>query len=116
MIRIMRQQKNRRRSSNEADKPQASDSRSRPTNPAWTSVPARSSWIEEHLIAAVFCLLALLTASSSSLAQTTRPAIGVLSPFIDSESTFLNDLRDGLGELGFRDGRNITIEYRSAEG
>ena len=50
------------------------------------------------------------------MAQTTRPAIGVLSPFIDSESTFLNDLRDGLGELGFRDGRNITIEYRSAEG
>ncbi len=42
--------------------------------------------------------------------------IGVLSPFIDADSTFLRDLRNGLGDRGLREGREIAIEYRSAEG
>ncbi len=40
----------------------------------------------------------------------------MLSPFIDAQSTFLKDLRDGLAELGLREGQEIRIEYRSAEG
>jgi putative ABC transport system substrate-binding protein len=48
--------------------------------------------------------------------STKRPVIGVLSPFIDLESTFLKDLRDGLSDRGLREGRDIAIEYRSAEG
>ena len=42
--------------------------------------------------------------------------IGVLSPFIDADSTFLRDLRQGLGARGLREGQEIAIEYRSAEG
>jgi ABC-type uncharacterized transport system substrate-binding protein len=45
-----------------------------------------------------------------------RPAIGVLSPFIDADSTFLRDLRQGLGDRGLREGQEIAIEHRSAEG
>jgi putative ABC transport system substrate-binding protein len=45
-----------------------------------------------------------------------RPVIGVLSPFIDADSTFLRDLRQGLGDRGLREGQEIAIEYRSAEG
>jgi putative tryptophan/tyrosine transport system substrate-binding protein len=44
------------------------------------------------------------------------PVIGVLSPFIDADSTFLRDLRRALAGRGLREGREIAIEYRSAEG
>src|SRR6202048_5269878 len=44
------------------------------------------------------------------------PVVGVLSPFIDAESAFLADLREGLREYGYTEGRNVRIEYRSAEG
>jgi putative ABC transport system substrate-binding protein len=45
-----------------------------------------------------------------------KPVIGMLSPFIDADSTFLKDVRDGLADRGLREGREISIEYRSAEG
>ncbi len=45
-----------------------------------------------------------------------KPVIGVLSPYIDADSTFLKDLRNGLADRGLREGREIGIEYRSAEG
>jgi putative tryptophan/tyrosine transport system substrate-binding protein len=41
------------------------------------------------------------------------PRIGVLSPSADF---FLNAFRQGLRELGYIDGRNIFLEYRSADG
>src|SRR5205085_7340718 len=44
------------------------------------------------------------------------PVIGVLSPFIDADSTFRSDLRQALDGRGLRDGQEIAIEYRSAEG
>jgi putative ABC transport system substrate-binding protein len=47
---------------------------------------------------------------------TKLPVIGVLSPFIDADSTFLRDLRHGLDARGLREGQKIAIEYRSAEG
>jgi len=46
----------------------------------------------------------------------TKPVIGVLSPFMDADSTFLRDLRERLADRGLREGRDIRIEYRSAEG
>lgn len=54
----------------------------------------------------------------SALAQrsSTRPTVGVLSPFTDSESTLLVDLKAGLRDFGYVDGQNLSIEYRSAEG
>jgi len=45
-----------------------------------------------------------------------RAVIGVLSPFVDADSTFLRDVRNSLTDLGLREGREIGIEYRSAEG
>src|SRR5207247_7143406 len=44
------------------------------------------------------------------------PVVGVLSPFVDADSAFLKDLRLGLAERGLREGPDIAIEYRSAEG
>jgi putative ABC transport system substrate-binding protein len=45
-----------------------------------------------------------------------KPMIGVLSPFIDTDSTFLRDVRNSLADRGLREGRDFSIEYRSAEG
>jgi len=41
------------------------------------------------------------------------PRVGVLSPSADF---FLNAFRQGLRELGYIEGRNISLEYRSADG
>lgn len=60
-------------------------------------------------------LLLLASVAPPAVAQH-RPVIGVLSPFVDADSTFLKDLRDGLAERGLREGGDIAIEYRSAEG
>jgi putative tryptophan/tyrosine transport system substrate-binding protein len=53
-----------------------------------------------------------------ALAQPTAklPVVAVLSPLSDVESTLLSDLRVGLREYGYIEGRNLKIEYRSAEG
>lgn len=54
----------------------------------------------------------------SALAQNPprRAVVGVLSPFTDTESTLLADLRVGLGGHGYVEGKNLKFEYRSAEG
>lgn len=49
-------------------------------------------------------------------ARTPRLGYLVLSPLIDPPSAERASFLDGLRELGYVDGRNITIEYRSAEG
>src|ERR1700688_534095 len=76
------------------------------------------SRIARQLAIATFGLLTLVVTHSSAPAQlsTKRPVIGVLSPFIDVDSSFLKDLRDGLSDRGLREGRDIAIEYRTAEG
>src|SRR5689334_15850103 len=53
--------------------------------------------------------------ASRAIAQQ-HPLIGVLSPFVDANSSFLQDLRDGLADRGLREGPDILIEYRSADG
>jgi putative tryptophan/tyrosine transport system substrate-binding protein len=57
-----------------------------------------------------------LSVHAQQRAQAQLPVIGVLSPFIDADSTFLRDLRERLADRGLREGRDIRIEYRSAEG
>ena len=47
---------------------------------------------------------------------TKKPVIGVLSPFIDADSTFLRDLRQGLDDRGLREGQEITIESGPPKG
>jgi putative ABC transport system substrate-binding protein len=44
------------------------------------------------------------------------PRVGVLSPFISSADLLLEAFRQGLREIGYMEGQNIAIEYRSAEG
>jgi putative tryptophan/tyrosine transport system substrate-binding protein len=44
------------------------------------------------------------------------PRVGVLSPFISSADLLLETFRQGLREIGYMEGQNIAIEYRSAEG
>jgi len=48
--------------------------------------------------------------------NTKVPVVGVLSPFSDVEGALLADLRGGLREYGYVEGRSLKIEYRSAEG
>ena len=59
--------------------------------------------------------LGMLTSLPAADAQQLgkMPRVGVLSPSADF---FLNAFRQGLRELGYIEGRNISLEYRSAEG
>jgi len=59
--------------------------------------------------------LGMLTSLPAADAQQLgkMPRVGVLSPSADF---FLNAFRQGLRELGYIEGRNISLEYRSADG
>jgi len=62
--------------------------------------------------------IALLLVHAGASAQSRPPAIprvGVLSPFVGSESLFFDILRQRLHELGYTEGRNIAYVYRVAE-
>ena len=49
--------------------------------------------------------------------QPALPVIGFLySGSVEAESLLIPGLRRGLAEMGFVEGRNVTIEYRWAEG
>lgn len=56
-------------------------------------------------------LTSLPAANSQQLGK--MPRVGVLSPSADF---FLNSFRQGLREFDYVEGRNISLEYRSAEG
>jgi putative ABC transport system substrate-binding protein len=58
----------------------------------------------------------LVPAPSAAQTSARPPVVGVLSPFVDAQDTFLADFREGLRQLGYVEGRNLRIEYRSAEG
>ncbi len=66
----------------------------------------------------VLALLALGAAPLAAEAQQTgkTPRIAVLSITPLSQAPWLEALRQGLRELGYLEGKNIVIEYRSAEG
>lgn len=53
----------------------------------------------------------------SARAQKSKvPRIGALYIGIADEQSFKNELREGLREIGYVEGRNIAFEFRSAEG
>ena len=59
----------------------------------------------------------LLTASLVQAQQSKIPRIGYLSNLSrDSESVRIESFRQGLRDLGYREGENIVVEFRYAEG
>jgi hypothetical protein len=64
----------------------------------------------------VFLILGLLVGSRVVEAQPAAkvPRIGLLSPFSPANQgpTRIDTFRQGLQELGYREGENILIEYR----
>jgi putative tryptophan/tyrosine transport system substrate-binding protein len=70
------------------------------------------------LILAWALALGILTTPLTAAAQRASklPRIGVLSPFMSASDPFLGAFRQGLRELGYVEGQNVALEYRSAEG
>ena len=69
----------------------------------------------------LFSLLSFLISASSQIAKAQQtkkvPRIGFLAATSPSAiSTRIEAFRQGLGELGYVEGKNIVIEYRYAEG
>src|SRR5918995_17545 len=69
----------------------------------------------------MICLLSVLLLAAASFGQGRQPAkipgIGFLSPGGSPGSDFRYEaFQQGLCELGYIEGRNITVEYRGAEG
>jgi len=60
---------------------------------------------------------ALLVCQGAAFAQdNTMPTLGILALGNPDPSTFIRDFKTGLGGLGYVEGKNIRIEFRSAEG
>ncbi len=67
--------------------------------------------------AVVASLLVTLIAPAALPQQTSRvPRVGILSPYTASGSSFQNDVKRGLNELGHREGKTIEFESRFADG
>jgi putative ABC transport system substrate-binding protein len=71
-----------------------------------------------QLFWAAFILLALDVAVRSALAQQVShvPRIGVLSPYAVSGSSFQDDVKRGLADLGYVEGATVNYETRFADG
>jgi ABC-type uncharacterized transport system substrate-binding protein len=65
-----------------------------------------------------FALLLLALSTQSALAQRTSqvPRIGILSPYLASGSSFQDDVKRGLTDLGYVEGSMVAYETRFAEG
>ena len=63
---------------------------------------------------AVGLLAAPLAAEAQRVSK--LPRVGVLSPFTSASDSFLEAFRQGLRDLGYVEGQNVLLEYRSAEG
>ena len=68
----------------------------------------------------IWLLLAAIFLATPSIAHAQQPAkvprIGLLLALSTDESTDINGLRQGLTALGYVEGKNLAIEYRSAAG
>jgi ABC-type uncharacterized transport system substrate-binding protein len=71
-----------------------------------------------RLLWATVTLLALTPAVRDAHAQQTShvPRIGILSPYAVSGSSFQDDVKRGLAELGYREGATVTYETSFADG
>src|SRR6516162_9885143 len=47
--------------------------------------------------------------------QSARPVIGLMHATIQANDEYVAAFKDGLGQTGYVDGRNVIIEFRSAE-
>src|ERR1700730_18125500 len=64
-----------------------------------------------------FLMLASATAfAKQSLAEETKPTIGVLAAGVPSPEEFLESFREGLRDRGYIEGQNIQFDVQSAEG
>jgi putative ABC transport system substrate-binding protein len=63
---------------------------------------------------AVGLLAAPLAAEAQRVSK--LPRVGILSPFTSASDSFLEAFRQGLRDLGYVEGQNVLLEYRSAEG
>jgi putative tryptophan/tyrosine transport system substrate-binding protein len=70
------------------------------------------------LSAACALALSILTTPLEAEAQRASklPHVGVLSPLLSESDSFLAAFRQGLRDLGYAEGQNVILEYRSAEG
>ena len=70
------------------------------------------------LILACALTLGILTTPITAKEQRASklPRVGVLSPFMSASDPFLGAFRQGLRELGYVEGQNVALEYRSSEG
>src|SRR5688572_26163872 len=78
--------------------------------------PSLARYLANSAMAGATAVCVLVVLSSAQAQPVKLPVIGVLSPFVDADSRFLTELRDGLSDRGLREGQEIAIEYRSAEG
>ena len=71
-----------------------------------------------HRVLGCIALFAVLAVATVAYAQSaTTYSIGMLSPASSSAmASRLESFRQGLADLGYREGQNLTIEYRWAEG
>ncbi len=68
-------------------------------------------------VAVAASLFVTLIAPAALPQQTSRvPRVGILSPYTASGSSFQNDVKRGLNELGHREGKTIEFESRFADG
>jgi putative ABC transport system substrate-binding protein len=80
-------------------------------------ISTRLSLIRGMLTAAIVVILVLLSAYFAEAQQSTRiPRIGYLQIPTSPNPARIEAFRQGLRELGYVEGKNIIIEYRSSEG
>jgi putative ABC transport system substrate-binding protein len=80
-------------------------------------ISTRLSLIRGMLTAAIVVILVLLSAYFAEAQQSTRiPRIGYLQISTSPNPARIEAFRQGLRELGYVEGKNIIIEYRSSEG
>jgi putative ABC transport system substrate-binding protein len=69
-----------------------------------------------HFVTGLGCLLASPHAGEAQQRQPHRVAFLTLNPRSGTAATMLDVLRQGFKELGYRDGENLVLEYRFADG
>src|SRR5882724_8628587 len=83
--------------------------------------PKRSTSDGKRMKKKIFLsVVATLILASVHLAEAQQakkvPKIGILYPGLSGPSPQVEGFRQGLRDLGYAEGKNITIEYRFAEG